>query len=74
MEDSVIHLEDALGDLHDPGLEGQGDGGVAGAQLDLDQPPDSVGQFEALVDHVLALQRPLGHGEGLRGKMTIHDF
>ena len=34
-------LEDALCDLHDPGLEGEGDGGVAGAQLDLHQTPDT---------------------------------
>ena len=34
-------LEDALCDLHDPGLEGEGDGGVAGAELDLHQTPDT---------------------------------
>ena len=66
MQDGVIDLEYTLGDLHHPGLEGQGDGGVARAQLDLDQPPDAVGQLEALVDHVLALQSPLGHSKGLK--------
>ena len=55
VEDSIIDREDSWGDLHDPGLEGEGDGGVAGAELDLHQAPDAICQLQALVDHVLTL-------------------
>ena len=66
MEDSIIDREDSRGDLHDPGLEGERDGGVAGAELDLHQAPDAVRQLHALVDHVLALKRPLSNRERLQ--------
>ena len=66
MEDSIIDREDSRGDLHDPGLEGERDGGVAGAELDLHQAPDAVRQLHALVDHVLALERPLSNRERLQ--------
>ena len=66
VEDSIVDREDSWSDLHDPGLEGECDGGVAGAELDLHQAPDAVRQLHALVDHVLALERPLSNRERLQ--------
>ena len=60
------YLEDCLGNLHDPGLEGEGDAGAARSQLDLHQAPDAIAELDGLVDHVLALKGALGHSEGLR--------
>lgn len=37
--------------------------GVAGLDAQLGQHPDAVGQLERLVEHVLALHIPPGHGE-----------
>ena len=66
VEDSIVDREDSWSDLHDPRLEGECDGGVAGTELDLHQAPDAVRQLHALVDHVLALKRPLSHRERLQ--------
>jgi len=69
VKNSIVHLENSLCDLHDPRLKGEGDGGVAGRELDLHQAPDAVGQLDGLVDHVLPLQRALGDSEGV---VVIH--
>ena len=54
-----------MGNLHDPGLEGEGDGGAAWGQLDFHQAPDAIAQLEGLVDHVLSLQGSLGNSKSL---------
>ena len=61
-----VYLEDSLGNLHHPGLEREGDGGVARGKLYLHQAPDAVTEFQGLVDHVLALQGSLGNGKSLK--------
>ena len=45
MKDSVVDGKDRRSNFHDPGFEGEGDGGVARAELDLHQSPDTVGQL-----------------------------
>ena len=60
-----VYLEDSLGNLHHPGLEREGDGGVARGKLYLHQAPDAVTEFQGLVDHVLAFQGPLSNGKSL---------
>ena len=70
MKDSVVNRKDSWGNFHDPGLEGEGDGGVAGTELDLHQAPDAICQLQALVDHVLTLQRSFCYRECLK-KLNI---
>ena len=66
MKDSVVDRKDSWGNFHDPGFEGEGDGGVARAELDLHQAPDAVRQLQALVDHVLTLERSFCYRECLK--------
>ena len=39
------------------------DGGTSGGYLELCEGPDVVAELDGLVDHVLSLEVPLGHGE-----------
>ena len=57
MKDCVIDGKDRWSNFHDPRFEREGDGWVARAELDLHQAPDAVRQLQALVDHVLTLER-----------------
>ena len=66
VKDCVIDGKDRWGNFHDPRFEIEGDGGVAGAELDLHQAPDPVRQLQALVDHVLTLKRSFCYRECLK--------
>ena len=54
-----------MGDLHYPGLEGDGDAGAPRGQLDLHQTPDAIADLQGLIAHVLTLKGALSHSEGL---------
>ena len=66
-----------MGNLHYPGLEGEGDAGAPRGQLDLNQAPDAIADLQGLIAHVLTLKGALGHSEGLNMKVNnnlTHPF
>ena len=66
-----------MGDLHYPGLEGDGDTGAPRGQLDLHQTPDAIADLQGLTAHVLTLKGALSHSEGLNMKVNeylTHPF
>lgn len=48
-------------------------GSVAGLDLELRENPDAVGEFDGLVEHVLALHIPLGDGEDVGTLQLVGD-
>lgn len=62
LENGVVRLVNVLRDLRGATLQGQRVVGVARLDAQLCQDPDAVGEFERLIQHVLALHVPLGDG------------
>lgn len=63
LDDRLVGLEHARGDLHRPRLQTERRLRVPGLQFQFQQHPYVIGQFQRLVQHVLALHVPFGYGE-----------